>query len=165
MALFSCKKYEEDKFFSTYTVKSRLEKGGNWSIYEVEDLVLNKKFIPIENYEGAFDFEKSTFSLSSGMSTNYTQFLKPTLINNMSVNTDSIKISQSAFELSSDKNKLLLKDFFAFGYYINPQFTAQGISIREYIDAEFVINKLEFGYMTLSYNDRLIFRLKKIKSE
>ena len=147
----SCKKYEEDKFFSTYTVKSRLEKGG-WSIYEVEDLVLNKKFIP-ENSSNAYSFDEKL--------TQYTQILKPSILNQMTNQSDSIIINDFTFELSNDKNKIIAKKFLACGYYLYPQYT-QGFTIHHYLDIEFIIKKLEFGYMTLLYNNRLIFRFKKV---
>jgi hypothetical protein len=167
-SIFSCKKYEEDKFYSTYSVKNRFIKKGVWYIYEVEDLLLNKKFSP-DNIERAlsFDFDKSTFSLTgNGLSfddklTQYTQILKPSLLDKMLNQSDSIVISDgNIFELSSDKNILLLRSFVGFGSYLYPQYI-QSFTVNNSIDIEFKIKKLELGYMTLSYNDRLLFRLKK----
>ncbi len=52
-SLIACKKFEQDKFFSSYTTKGRLVNKGVWQIIEVEDLQTGTKFNP--------SLEKSNF--------------------------------------------------------------------------------------------------------
>lgn len=166
----SCKKYDEDRFYSTYTVKGRLVNKGNWRIIEVEDLLLNKKFTALDDRSISFDFDKSTCSvIGNGYSfdnnlTQFTQILKPALIDKMQDQNDSIILDGGSFEFTNQKNNLLIRNFISFGSYLYPQYV-QSFSILNSLDIDFKIKKLEFGYMTLVYNDRIVFRFKKIASK
>jgi hypothetical protein len=167
--ILSCKKYDEDKYFSTYTVKGRLANKGVWRLIEVEDLSLQAKvsLLQADNFYLEFDFDKSTCYLKKNTSVGFediamqlTQFLKPALVDKMIEPSDSIVIQGKSFELSSDKNRLLLKNYIDFGYFMYPQMT-YGFTVRNSVDIDFKIDRLEFGYMNLSYENRLVFKFKK----
>ena len=81
-SLIACKKYEQDKFFSSYTVKGRLVNKGVWQIIEVEDIQTGTKFIP--------NVEKSSFirfnsnkTYRTYYSTEFTEMLKPVFLDEM----------------------------------------------------------------------------------
>jgi hypothetical protein len=179
---FSCKKYEEDKSYSTYTAKSRLVNKGVWQIIEVEDLETNSKISAILDAKYNIKFNNDNSYIVNGNLINsaeyfknyqfqFSQFLKPIFINQMQNKTDSIIIgygdkyqtSSSPFEFKMNKQNILLKNFISFGNcWGNIVPHNNYFQINNSIDLEFKIKQLEFGYLTLSYNDRLIFKFKKI---
>jgi hypothetical protein len=66
---------------------------------------------------------------------------------------------ESNYSLSDDKNKILLTDFIT-GYE-----TTFNMYWKERYSLEFEIKRLEFGYMTLVYDNKLKINFKKIATE
>ena len=56
--LFSCKKYQNDPFYSTYTVESRLTKGGIWSCNKIKRAD-GKEYL-LKEYQYYFDLALTT---------------------------------------------------------------------------------------------------------
>ncbi len=166
MALFSCKKFEEDKFFSTYTVKGRLVNKGVWQIIEVEDLETGQKFSPINEKSNFIRF-KSDGSYKVFYTTEFTQILKPAFINQMQNTNNNICLGYRTsqydtlhYKFFNKKNELNLIDFISFGDSQGNDFTP-----NNKIDMKIKFLKLDFGDMKWSYNDRVIFHLKKFAKE
>jgi hypothetical protein len=165
-SITSCKKYEEDKFFSTYTAKGRLVNKGVWQIVEVEDLLTGMKFNPIIEKSNFIRF-KSDKTYRSYYSTEFTQILKPVFLDQMQNTNDSIYLGYRAslsdtlkFDFANKKNELNLIDFVSFG-----DFSGNYFNQNKKVNLRIKILKLEFGEMKWSLNDRIIFKLKKFAKE
>jgi hypothetical protein len=167
LILTSCKKYEEDKFFSAYTAKGRLINKGVWQIIEVEDLQTGTKFNPSLDKSNfiRFNYDKT---YRSYYSTEFTEILKPVFLDEMQNTNDYIYLGYREsqyvtinYDFANKKNELNLNDFISIGNssginYFNP---------FKKINMSFKILKLEFDEMKWKYNERLIFKLKKFAKE
>ncbi len=164
--LLSCKKYEEDKKISTYTAMGRLCKQGNWKITEILDLSSGQTNVIDSGIVISYDYSKYSFYSKTGNITIdsrllYSNMLKPTFLNIMSEPSDLILLGsvndENPFEFTSDKNKLSMTEFISFGYIQNNTFM-----VRQSIDIEFDIERLELGNLQLNYQNKLKIILKKV---
>jgi hypothetical protein len=165
-SLIACKKYEQDKFFSSYTAKGRLVNKGVWQIIEVEDLQTGTKFNP--------SLEKSNFirfnsdkTYRTYYSTEFTEMLKPVFLDEMQNINDYIYLGYREsqyvtinYDFANKKNELNLNEFISFGNISGIYFYP-----NKKLNFNVKILMLEFGEMKWIYKDRLIFKLKKFAKE
>ena len=170
LIICSCKKYDDNKKFSVYSVNERLIKKGAWQIVSIEDLTSNQKKEMQSSFLLNFKDDKfeiidiSTLSpYTIGGTDNYSDFLKPSIEGLMQDPSYILHFSandyESNYSLSDDKNKILLTDFIT-GYE-----TTFNTYWKERYSLEFEIKRLEFGYMTLVYDNKLKINFKKIATE
>jgi hypothetical protein len=176
IVLFSCKKYDENKSYSSYTAMGRLCKKGNWQIEEVTNLSSGQTDKNISLFDFSFNsdifnwpVDTPTYILSNkkenvsvSLCLQYSNVLKPVLIELMEVQTDLILIGSATydsktFNFTNNKNKLNMTEFISFGYMQNNTF-----KIRKSIDVEFDIERLELGHLQLNYQDKLKIIMKKV---
>lgn len=160
--LLSCKKYEGDKKYSTYTAWGRLSQQGNWRITEVIDLSSGQtnvidsglviKYFSFWEEKIGYSFVNANnyYSISR-----YSNILKPAFINSMFDTTDLILIgvngigsNNQPFEFTSNGNKLKMTKFISFG--------------SQDLDVEFDIERLELGNLQLNYQNKFKIILKKV---
>ena len=165
--LFSCKKYDENKSYSTYTAMGRLCNKGNWQISEILELISGQTNVLdsglIISYDYAdYSFYSKTGNVEVDSRLQYSNILKPAFVDLMINPTDLILIGSANdannFNFTNSKNKLNMTEFISFGYIQNNTFM-----IRQSIDVEFDIDRLELGNLQLSYQDKLKIIMKKVK--
>lgn len=164
--LFSCKKYEEDKNYSTYTALGRLCNKGNWQITEILNLNSGQTNVVDSGLVISFDitsynFYSKTGNVSIESRLQYSNILKPAFLNIMIEPTDLILLGNendnNPFEFTDNKNKLNMKTFISFGYIQNNTFM-----IRQTVDVEFDIERLELGTLQLNFQDKMKIIMKKV---
>lgn len=174
ICLLSCKKYKEDNFYSTYTATSRLTEAGKWKITEVADLQNGQINQAGSNFKLNFDGKRFSTSGKYGIDNPniylndlslYWNELKPAFLDLMDNPNDIIIISNGEvslpyfgeFEFKNNKKNLLLSNFISFCY------VSGGVAyLRQTIDVEFEIEKLELGEMWLNYQNKLRIKFRKI---
>jgi hypothetical protein len=160
--LNSCKKYEEDKFISTYTVKSRLVKNGVWNITEIEDLETGKKLSPDFHVSDYIQFKSDgNYKVNGyGYDQVFSDILKPVFISQLQNENDYIYIgyNYTNYKFENNKENLNLCGFISFG----TKSIYNVFDIYKTINLNCKILRLQYINMTLLYNDRLVIRLKKV---
>jgi hypothetical protein len=172
---FACKKYDEDRFFSTYTPEGRLTKKGQWIIEKMTNINTGETIFPLYNKSHCFLFNRNRYTITGNSFydtdlTQYTKILAPILQELMinpsdSVilgNSDDININENPYELTNKKETLKLTSFFSFGSYQYPE-SWSGFEIHQSVDMEFQIKKMSFSKMILEYNEVLRIEFKKVE--
>lgn len=180
---FSCKKYDENKSYSTYTAMGRLCKKGNWQIEEVTELISGQSDKNIPLFDLSFNSDISSWpddaptyklykkneNISINSRLQYSNVLKPVFKELMEDKTDLILIGSESdsntFNFTNNKNKLNMTEFISFGYWKNgapSNEIGNTFMIRQTIDVEFDIDRLELGNLKLSYQDKLKIIMKKV---
>lgn len=176
LLFLSCKKYKEDKFFSTYTPEGRLKEKGAWVIEKMKNLNTGETYEPVNFKSHFIIFEDQKYKVlgneftSNTSLTQYTQILRPIILPYMTNQTDSIIISNSEdfnikvndYNLEEKKSKLIMTNFLSFGKYTFPD-SWGGFNINQSIDMTFVIKRLQMAKMVLEYEGLLRIELKKVK--
>jgi hypothetical protein len=177
LLLISCKKYQEDSFYSTYTATSRLTELGGWQITEVSDLQYGQINQTPSSFNLNFDGKRFSTNGKCGINNSnvflnnlaeYWSELKPAFSDLMDNPSDIIIISNGevslpyfgGFEFKNSKKNLVITNFISFCYLIGSD-----AYLRQSIDVEFKIEKLELGEMWLNYQDKLRLKFKKIPDQ
>lgn len=166
MLLSSCKKYADDKNYSTYSAMGRLCNKGNWQITEILNLNTGQTNVVDTGLVISYDLTSYNFYSKTGDVTiesrlQYSNILKPAFLNLMIEPSDLILLGNendtNTFEFTDNKNKLNMKTFISFGYIQNNTFM-----IRQTIDVEFEIERLELANLQLNFQDKVKIKMKKV---
>ncbi|MEY4571209.1 MAG: hypothetical protein RLZ10_402, partial [Bacteroidota bacterium] len=112
LSVTSCEKFEDDKFYSTYTAKGRLIKLGDWDLVRVTDINSGEQFTP--SWGARISFDKKEYSFVTGpypFQGSITQIMRPVLESELVNSTDSIEFSNFndlEYTLNSNKKTIVL---------------------------------------------------------